>query len=152
MTQDPKDREEALASFAATSYSTFNKYSKDGISVNYVGIGYVNPWFTDSYFDYLSHILDGMAEMPEMAPADVDHIIGSDSVIQKVAYQPGRIEYTAFEPRGNEILRITFKPQGVLADAKILPAKDWMYGEYRGVPGVLRIHRDSARKIAVFAK
>ena len=152
VTRDPRDREEARASFALSSYSACSKYSKGDSFLNYVGIGYVNPWFTDSYFDYLSHILEGMAELPEMAPADADHITGSDSVVKKVTYQPGRIEYLTFEPRGNEILRITFKPQSVLADGKALASGKWDYGEYLGVPGVLRIHRESARDIVISAK
>ena len=62
-----------------STYSAYSKYSKDDVAVNYVGIGYVNPWFVDSYFDYVvTHFLEGMAELPEMAPADADHIIGSD--------------------------------------------------------------------------
>jgi len=151
-TGDPAYREEARASFALATYSAYSKYSKDDMAVNYVGIGYVNPWFTDSYLDYLSHILEGMAELPEMAPADADHIIGTDSIVKKVLYQPGRIEYTTFEPSGNEILRITFHPRTVTADGKPLPAKDWRYGEYRGVPGVLRIHRDAAQNIVIIAE
>jgi hypothetical protein len=152
VTQDPKDREEARASFALATYSTYSKYSKGDRAVNYVGVGYVNPWFIDSYFDYLSHILEGMAELPEMAPADADHIIGSDSIIQKVAYRPGQIKYTTFESQGNEILRIVFAPRSIMADGKALPAKAWIYGRYRGVPGVLRIHRESARNIAILVK
>jgi Glycosyl hydrolase family 76 len=64
VTRDPRDREEARASFALATYSASSKYSHQDDSVNYVGIGYVNPWFIDSYFDYLSHILEGMAELP----------------------------------------------------------------------------------------
>jgi hypothetical protein len=152
VTRDPRYREEARASFALATYSAYSKYSKGDNALNYVGLGYVNPWFTDSYFDYLSHILDGMAELPEMAPAGADHITGSDSVIRKVTYQPGRIEYLAFELRGNEILRITFTPRTITADGRALAPKDWSYGEYLGVPGVLRIHRESARAIIVSAK
>jgi hypothetical protein len=151
VTRDPGYREEARASFALASYSAFSKYSQGDNSLNYVGIGYVNPWFTDSYFDYLSHLLEGMSELPEMAPADADHIIGSDSVLRNVAYQPGRIEYTAFEPSGNEILRITFKPQAIMADGKPLASHDWTYGEHLGVPGVLRIRRESSRAIIIIA-
>ena len=149
VTQDPQEREEARASFALATYSAGSKYSHDDQLVNYVGIGYVDPWFTDSYFDYVTHILEGMAELPEMAPADADHLIGSDSVVKKVTYQPGRIEYTTFEPQGNEILRITFAPKRITADGKVLPAAAWSYGAYRGIPGVLRIHRDAARNIVI---
>ena len=151
VTQDPKDREEARASFALATYSAGSKYSKGDAFVNYVGVGYVDPWFTDSYFDYVCHFLDGMAEMPEMAPADADHIIGTDSVVKKVVYQSGKIEYTTFEPQGSETLRITFKPASVTADGKTLLAADWSYCEWRGVPGVLRIHRNAARKIVISA-
>lgn len=142
VSQDPKDREEARASFALATYSSYSKYSRGENSVNYTGIGYANPWFTDSYFDYLSHLLDGMAELPEMAPVDSDHIIGSTSVINKVKYQPGRIEYTAYESPGTEILRLSFIPRAVTVEGKPLPATGWTYGAYRGVPGVLRISRE----------
>jgi len=147
--QDPQYREEAKRSFAVASYSAFSKYSHDDVAINYVGLGYVRPWFTDSYFDYLTHILDGMREMPEMAPADADHIVGSDSIVKKVTYQPGRIEYTTFEPQGNEILRVTFQPKTVTADGKELPVAKWSYGEYRGVPGVLQIHRDATKNVVI---
>ena len=29
-------------------------------------LGYLDPWFSDSYFDYLPHLLSGMADLPEM--------------------------------------------------------------------------------------
>jgi hypothetical protein len=151
VTQDPKDREEARASFALASYSAFSKYSKGDDAMNYVGVGYKDPWFTDSYFDYINHILDGMAELPEMAPADADHMLGTDSIVKKITYQPQRIEYTTFEPQGTEILRITFAPGSVLADGKELPTTEWSYGEWRGVPGVLRIHRHSAQHVVITA-
>ncbi len=152
VTGNGKDREEARSSFAVATYSAYSKYSTNDISVNYVGIGYVNPWFVDSYFDYLTHMLEGMGELPEMAPADADHIIGSDSIVQHVSYRPKRIEYTTFEPLGSEILRITFVPQTVMADGKALAGDRWTFGEYRGVAGVLRIHRESARDIVVSGK
>ena len=36
-----------------------------------------------------------------------------------------------------------------MADGKALPAEQWTYGDYRGVPGVLRIHREAARSIVI---
>lgn len=152
ITQDPAYREEARASFALATYSFYNKHSKDKVALNYVGVGYSVPWFTDSYFDYLCHIQDGMTELPDMAPADADHILGTDSVIRKVKYQPGRIEYSTFEPRGSETLRITFKPRTITADGKELPSGAWTYGSYNGVPGVLRLCREAARNVVISAK
>ena len=147
---DPKDREEARASFALATYSAFSKYSQGDRAVNYVGVGYVNPWFSDSYFDYVPHILDGMAELPDLAPENADHILGSTSSITDIAYAPGRIEYTAADPAGSEILRITFTPR-VLAEGKPLDASSWDYGEFRGVRGLLRIRREDVRHVVVEA-
>ena len=56
ISQDAKYREEALAAFALATYSAYNKYSRDEMAMNYVGIGFEEPWFADSYFDYISHI------------------------------------------------------------------------------------------------
>ena len=147
---DPKDREEARAAFAAAAYSAFSKYSQGDRAINYVGLGYVSPWFSDSYFDYLPHILDGMAELPDMAPEDADHLLGSTAAVTEVAYGPKRIEYRTAEPTGAETLRITFKPR-VLADGKPLDPAAWQYGEFRGVPGVLHVRRDNARHIVIEA-
>jgi hypothetical protein len=144
------DREEARAAFALTTYSTFNKYSKDDRAMNYVGVGYVTPWFSDSYFDFLPHIQDGMAQLPEMAPADADHMLGSTATVTKITYGPKRIEYQTDEPAGDEILRITFTPS-VLADGKPLDPATWQFGEYHGAPNVLRIARSNTAHITIEA-
>lgn len=151
VTMGPKDREEARASFAVATYSAYNKYSKDGKGINYVGIGFTTPWFSDSYFDYLAHIFDGMAELPELAPDNANHIIGSNSVITRVKYSPSQIEYWTYEPDGDEILRLTFNPV-VMLDGKPLSESQWTSGEYRGVPGILRIHRTGAKYIMIQKK
>jgi hypothetical protein len=51
-------REEARACLALCSYSTFSRHSEKGRALNYVGAGYLNPWFSDSYFDFLPHVMD----------------------------------------------------------------------------------------------
>lgn len=151
LANDATWREEARAAYALSTYSFYSRHSKDQSAVNYVGMGYTCPWFTDSYFDYLCHIQDGMVEMPEMAPADADHILGTDSIIKQVKYEPGRVTYTTFEPSGNEELRLSFKPATITADDKELAAAAWSYGDYHGASGVLRIHRDAARKVVISA-
>ncbi len=50
--------EEAHASLALCSYSTWSRFSKEGQSLNYTGLGFVEPWFSDSYFDFLPHVMD----------------------------------------------------------------------------------------------
>lgn len=145
---DPRVREEARAAFALSTYSAFCRYSKGDRALNFVGLGYIDPWFSDSYFDYLPHFFDGMTAMPDMAPADQNHLLGSTGTVTQIEYAAKRITYESFESSGDEILRITFTPR-VLADGKPLDPAAWQFGEVSGVPGVLRIHRDGARQIAV---
>jgi transcription elongation factor Elf1 len=73
VTSDLKVREEARAAFALATCTVCNKYLKYGLAINFTGIDYFEPWFSDSYFDCLSHIFDGMAEMSEMAPDKEEH-------------------------------------------------------------------------------
>jgi hypothetical protein len=59
-------REEARASAALATYSALGNIEQNGYPINYVGIGFVNPWFSDSYFDYIPHLLDTLAALHEL--------------------------------------------------------------------------------------
>jgi hypothetical protein len=119
VTGDMTYREQAVRSFNWASYMANN----DG-TVN-LGIDrpdYFNQcWFTDGYFDYVPHFIDGMASMPEYAPADTDHMLRSTSVVQEISYLPYQIAYRTFEPKGTQKLRLTFQPVQVLAAGTQLP-------------------------------
>ena len=148
VSNDPKDREEARAAFALSTYSAFSRFSEGDRALNFVGLGYIDPWFSDSYFDYLPHFFDGMSVLPDMAPASEDHLIAFTGTIKTIQYGANRIAYTAAEPSGDEMLRVTFKPR-VLADGKPLAPGAWQYGDYRGVSGVLRIHRGGVAHVEI---
>jgi hypothetical protein len=62
---DPAWREEARASAALATYSALGNIEQNGYHINYVGIGYVDPWFSDSYFDYIPHLLDTISVLHE---------------------------------------------------------------------------------------
>lgn len=85
-------------------------------------------WLTDGYGDYVRHYLNAFAAMPALAPADEDHILSSSSIIQFAEYknspykkfifdeQPKGIvtvRYTAFDKKGQEVLRLTNKPSNI---------------------------------------
>jgi hypothetical protein len=144
-------REEARAAFALSTYSAYNKYSKNECAINYVGIGYDEPWFSDSYWDYLSHYFDGMAELPEMLPENKDHLFYSSSIVSSISYSKSRIEYTTFDSVGEEKIKLTFEPK-VFADGKELPGSQWQFGDYRGVSNILRIKRIQARTVLIERK
>ena len=66
---DPVWREEARAAAALATYSALGNIAQEGYAINYVGVGYVNPWFSDSYFDYLPHLIDTITLLPELEGA-----------------------------------------------------------------------------------
>jgi hypothetical protein len=81
-------------------------------------------WFSDGYFDYVPHFLDGMAALPELAPEDRDHLLGSSSLVVHITYQPGRISYRTFHPEGEEVFRLAFVPARVSAEGVALTRRD----------------------------
>lgn len=117
-TGDLEYRELALRSFNWASYMA----NDDGLVT--VGVDrpdyYNQCWFTDGYFDYVPHFIDGMASMPELAPADTDRMLRSTSAVQEIVYKPYRVSYRTFDADGVQRLRLTFPPRQVLVDEKPL--------------------------------
>ena len=150
MSGDEQMREEARASFALASYSAYNKHSKDSLAINYTGIGYESPWLSDSYFDYLSHYMEGIGELPEMIPEGTNHLFYSSSMITNISYAPDKIAYTAYDKNGVEHLKLTFTPT-VYANGKPLSKSKWKFGKYRGIDNILTIQRKDVSSIEVHA-
>ena len=106
--QDSKER--AFRSFNWATYSSrTNGLVKTSLDE---GTGY---WFSDGYGDYMRHFLRGMASVPEWAPADEDHLLGSTSVVRSIHYGEGEITYATFDHRSRETLRLRRQPVGVRA-------------------------------------
>jgi len=85
---------------------------------------YNQCWFTDGYFDYVPHFIDGMACLPELAPADADHLLRSTSVVQAILYEPYQISYRTFDADGLQKFRLTFQPAEVIVEKKLLPQQE----------------------------
>ena len=71
----------------------------------------------------LAYVLDAMAWLPDLlGPNRENHIMRSTSVVSKVTYGDGRIEYTTFDAPADtrEVLRLAFRPTRILADGKEL--------------------------------
>ena len=115
---DASYRERAIRSFNWATYMA----SDDGtVTLGIDRPDYYNQcWFTDGYFDYVPHFIDGMAAMPATAPRDRDHLLRSSSVVQEIEYAPLHIRYRTFDANASEVLRLTFKPTRVLADGAAL--------------------------------
>lgn len=107
-------REQGLRSLNWATYMA----NEDGtVTVGIDRPDYYNQcWFTDGYFDYVPHFLDGMAFAPEYAPSGSDHLLYSTSVVQGIDYQPLQIDYRVFHPNSQQKFRLTFIPIKVLVD------------------------------------
>jgi hypothetical protein len=115
-TRDGQAREDA---FRSLNYATYFAGADGRIAC--CGVDYHNYyWFSDGYADYMRHFQWAMGAIPELAPAGVDHVLRSSSVIQKVKYGAGRIEYRTFDADSIEVLRLRFKPSRVTAGGAVL--------------------------------
>jgi hypothetical protein len=117
----------------------------------YVHVGIDRPdyynqcWFTDGYFDYVPHFLDGMACLPELAPGTADHILSATSVVTSVSYSPRNIRYQTYDERASELIKLTFEPRRVESGGvELVESAD---GEHTGwawdeAAGLLKVAHD----------
>lgn len=107
----------------ATYDSLPNGVVKDGLFGDAVATG---EWSNLAHPWPLCQILEAMAWLPQdFAPNRENHIVRSSSVVQDVAYEPGRIQYTTFAaPVGvQEVMRLAFRPSSIHADGQELAVR-----------------------------
>jgi hypothetical protein len=63
-------------------------------------------WWTDGYGDYVRHYLRAMADAPELAPSDANHLLRTSSVVRNTHYEAKHITYTKFDARSLDLLKI----------------------------------------------
>jgi len=145
---------EELYKDEAFRFFNFASYMCEDIGYVWVGPTWPTAWFSDGYGDYIRHFMEGIAAVPEWAPADEDHLLRSTSVVRKISYEQNKIEYTTFDDSSMEVLRITRKPKSVsvggtiLRQQKNLDAPGWTWEKLkRG--GVLRINHVDGSDIVI---
>jgi hypothetical protein len=113
VTGDIDSRERAFRSFNWATYSSReNGLVKTSLDE---GTGY---WFSDGYGDYMRHFQRGMASVPEWAPANGSHLLGSTSVVRDVRYGEKEIRYVTFDKSSREVLRLREAPVSIRAGSK----------------------------------
>jgi hypothetical protein len=70
-------------------------------------------WFTDEFADGPRRMMDAFRAVPEWAPADESHLLGSLSVVTKIAYGAGRVTYSTFDESSTDVLRLNFVPDSI---------------------------------------
>jgi hypothetical protein len=109
-------------------------------------------WFTDEFADGPRRMMDAFWAVPEWAPADESHLLGSSSVITKINYGKGSVTYSTFDPRSTDVLRVSFVPEFVSVHGKTLRRRNDLDQEgftFDDAKHVLRIRHDQANDIDV---
>jgi hypothetical protein len=127
VTGEVDSKERAFRSFNWATYSS----RQDGLVKTSLdeGTGY---WFSDGYGDHMRHFQRGLASVPEWAPPDESHLLGSTSVVRAVHYGVGQISYVTFDKAAREVLRLRERPTTVRAGGKLLPRVNSLDGSTQG--------------------
>jgi hypothetical protein len=112
-------------------------------------------WWTDEFSDGPRRMMDAFWAVPEWAPADESHLLGSLSVVTKIAYGAGSVTYTTFDSESTDVLRLDFTPESITAGGKPLQRRQDLSAEgftFDEATCVLRIHHTSSRDIDIQGK
>lgn len=142
-------KNEAFENFNWATYCT----SKSGFVS--VGPDWMRAWFSDGYGDYIKHFMDGLAAIPEWAPAGENHLLGSSGIVQKIDYAEKEIAYRTFQSESTEVLRVKRLPKQITVDGKILKRVDnlstddgWEWEKLKD-GGILRIKHLAGREVKI---
>jgi hypothetical protein len=150
-TGDAQSRQDA---FRSLNYATY--FADDAGRIACCGLDYADSyWFDDGYGDHLRHYLWAMAAIPEFAPRGEDHLLGSTSVVTRVAYGKNLIAYRTFDADAREVFRLRSRPKSVTAGGTALSAAGDLTEEgfsvkpLDGGDFVLRVHHRQKTDIEV---
>ncbi len=147
-TGDPEYREAAFRSF---NWVTYFQGLPGGAHAPF---GENQWWFTDQFADGPRRLMDAFWAVPEWAPADESHLLGSSSVITKMSYGQGSVTYSTFDRESTDVLRLDFVPESVTAGGRPISRKQVLPRDGSGFvfeesTRVLRIRHSSARDIDI---
>lgn len=118
-TQNPWFKEQAFRHF---NYGTYN-VELNGAA--WVGHTWPGSWWSDGYGDFIKHYFDGMAAIPEWAPAGEDHILKSTSTLTDIKYSSSSISIKTFDKEGSIIARLKAKPRKVMVGSTLVTNYSW---------------------------
>ena len=107
------------AAYKEAAYRTYNWVTYfQGLSGSAHAPFSTQWWFTDEFSDGPRRMMDAFWAVPEWAPADESHLLGSLSAVTKVAYGRGSVTYSTFDQESTEVLRLNFVPDFVTVGGK----------------------------------
>jgi hypothetical protein len=145
---DSRYKEKAFRYFNNATYCT------DENGVVRVGPTWPGSWFSDGYGDYIRHFLDGMAAVPEWAPAGEDHLLSSSSIVQEISYDPQAIRFITFDSKASVVLRLKAKPKAISVNNQTIsrqssPGKNSWTWQPMNSGGVVRLNYEGGNEVMI---
>jgi hypothetical protein len=112
-------------------------------------------WFTDEFSDGPRRMMDAFWAVPEWAPEDESHLLGSLSAVTNISYRAGSVTYSTFDAASTDVLRLDFLPEVISADGRPLRQRQDLSAAgyvFDAATRVLRIRHDDARNIDIRGK
>ena len=109
-------------------------------------------WFTDEFADGPRRLMDAFWAVPEWAPAQESHLLGSSSVVTRISYAKASVTYSTFDSDSTDVLRLDFVPEFVTANGRSLVRSknlDQPGFTFDDATHVLRIHHSDARDVDI---
>ncbi len=144
-TRDPAYREAAMRSFNWVTYF-------QGLPGRAHAPYSDQWWFTDEFTDGPRRVMDAFWAVPEWAPGDESHLLGSSSPVMRIAYGQGLVSYATFDADSEDVLRLDFQPASVSAGGHALPLRAAAGAEgysFDHATQVLRVHHRHSSDVLV---
>jgi hypothetical protein len=112
-------------------------------------------WFTDEFADGPRRMMDAFWAVPEWAPQDESHFLGSLSVVTKISYGAGRVTYSTFDSNSTDVLRLDFIPESIWVGGRPIRRRKDLLAEgytFDDTTHTLRIRHISSRDVDVEGK
>src|SRR5262249_46310004 len=110
-------------------------------------------WWTDEFSDGPRRMMDAFWAVPEWAPADESHLLGSLSAITRISYAPNSVTYSTFDAESTDVLRVDFTPDAVMVGGRPTTRRaDDLSGQgytFDQATHVLQVHHTSSRDIDI---
>jgi hypothetical protein len=109
-------------------------------------------WFTDEFTDGPRRLMDGLWAVPEWAPANESHLLGSTSVVTTIRYEKGTITYSTFDQESTDVLRLDFDVTAIQAGGKPLTRQSDLSQEgfvFEPATRILHIHHRRSGTIKI---
>ncbi|HTQ97127.1 MAG TPA: hypothetical protein VMH89_09980, partial [Candidatus Acidoferrum sp.] len=112
-------------------------------------------WFTDEFADGPRRMMDAFWAVPQWAPEDESHLLGSLSVVTKIAYGQGSVTYSTFDNDSTDVLRLDFMPETVTVGGKAISKRNDLSAEgytFDDATKVLSIRHTNSRDVDIQGK